>query len=75
MKCTLCKKQYVGKSDTAFNMRLNNPKNDVKNTHPKIILICKYFQEKNENFNKHAQFIIIDKLANAKKLKKFCDNS
>ena len=73
MKCTLCKKQYVGKSDTAFNMRLNNHRNDVKNTHPKIILACKYFQEK--NFNKHVQFIIIDKLANAKKLKKFCGNS
>ena len=28
------------------------------------ILACKYFQEQRHNFNKHAKFIIIDKLLN-----------
>ena len=30
---------------------------------------CQYFREKNHNFNKHAKFIIIDKLTNTKKAK------
>ena len=69
MECTLCKKQNVGKAETAFNIRLNNHKNDAKNHHPKTILACKHFREKNHNFNKHAKFIIIDKLTNTKKPK------
>ena len=31
MERTLRKKQYVGKAETTFNVRLNNHKNDVKN--------------------------------------------
>ena len=30
MECTLCKKPYVGKSETSFNIRLNNHRKDVK---------------------------------------------
>ena len=69
MECTLCKKQYVGKAETAFNIRLNNQRNVVKNPHPKTILACKHFHEKSHNFNKHAKFIIIEKLTNTKKPK------
>ena len=69
MECTLCKRQYVGKAGKAFNIQLNNHQNDVKNSHPKTILACKHFQEKNHNFNKHAKFIIIDKRSNTKKPK------
>ena len=69
MECTLCKKQYVGKAETAFNILLNNHRDDVKNPHPKTILACKHFREKNHNFNKHAKFIIKDKLTNTKKPK------
>ena len=69
MECTICKKHYVGKAETPFNIRLNNHRNYLKNPHPKTILACKHFQEKSHNFNKHARFIIIDKLTNTKKYK------
>ena len=62
MECILCKMQYVGKAETAFNLRLNNHRKDTKK--PNSILACKHFQEKEHNFNKHAKFIIIDKLVN-----------
>ena len=62
MECILCKIQYVGKAETAFNLRLNNHRKDTKK--PNSILACKHFQEKEHNFNKHAKFIIIDKLVN-----------
>ena len=60
MECIFCKMQYVGKAETAFNLRLNNHR---KNTDkPNSFLTCKHFQEKGRNFIKHAKFIIIDKL-------------
>ena len=31
MECALCKIQYVGKAETAFNIRLNNHRKDVNN--------------------------------------------
>ena len=62
MECILCKMQYVWKAETAFNLRLNNHRKDTKK--PNSILACKHFQEKEHNFNKHAKFIIIDKLVN-----------
>ena len=62
MECILYKMQYVGKAGTAFNLRLNNHRKDTKK--PNSILACKHFQEKGHNFNKHAKFIIIDKLVN-----------
>ena len=60
MECTLCKKYYVGKSETSFNIRLNDHRKDVKK--PDAILACRHFQERNHVFNKHAKFIIIDEL-------------
>ena len=32
MECAFCKKQYVGKSGTSFNIRLNNHCKDLKKT-------------------------------------------
>ena len=62
MERILCKKQYVGKTETSFNLRLNNHKKDTKKSNS--ILACKHFMEKGHNFNKNAKFIIIDKLVN-----------
>ena len=28
MECKLCNKQYIGKAETAFNIRLNNHRKD-----------------------------------------------
>ena len=67
MEFTLCKKQHAGKAETLFNIRLNNHRNNVKTPHPKAILACKHFQEKSDNFNKHAKFIITDKLTNIRR--------
>ena len=67
MECTLCKKQYVGKLETSFNIRLNNHRKDVEK--PDAILACRNFQEKNHVFKKHTKFIIIDKLTNTTKSK------
>ena len=65
MECNLCNKQYIGKSETPFNIRLNNHRKDVKNhSKPDTILACKHFQTSNHDFNKHAKFTIIDKLIN-----------
>ena len=62
MECILCKMEYVGKVETAFNLRLNNHGKNTKK--PNSILACKHFQEEGHNFNKHVKFIIIDKLVN-----------
>ena len=62
MKCISCKIQYIGKSETTFNLKLNNHMIDTKK--PISILACKHFQKPGHNFKKHAKFIIIDKLVN-----------
>ena len=62
MECTLCNKQYVGKTETAFNIRLNNQRKDTQNSN--AILPCRHFQEQGHNFNSQTKFIIIDKLVN-----------
>ena len=48
--------QYVGKAETAFNLRLNNHRKDTKK--PNSILPCKHFQEQGHNFNKDAKLVI-----------------
>ena len=55
--------QYAGKAETAFNLRLNKHRKDTK---ANSILACKNFQEKGHAKldNKHAKFIIINKLEN-----------
>ena len=58
----LCKMEYVGKAETTFNLRLNKHRKETKK--PNSILACKHFQEQGHNFNKHANFIIIDRLVN-----------
>ena len=60
MECILCKIQYVGKSETPFNLRLNNHRKDVNN--PKSILACNHFKIHGHNFMKHAKFALIELL-------------
>ena len=60
MKCILCKIQCVGKSETPFNLRLNNHKKDVNN--PKAIPACNYFKIHGHNFMKHVKFTVIEQL-------------
>ena len=67
MECALGKKQYVRKSETSFNIRLNNHRKDVKK--PDTILSCRPLQERNHVFNKHAKLIIIENLKNTTRSK------
>ena len=62
LECILYKLQYARKAETTFNLGLNNHRKDTKK--PNSILACKHFKEQGHNFNKHAKFIIIDKLVN-----------
>ena len=48
------------KSETSFNIRLNNHRKDSKNKNP--ILACKHFQNSNHNFQKDAKFTLIEQI-------------
>ena len=62
MECNLCKIQYVGKSETSFNIRLNNHRKDTKNT--KSIPADSHFRKPGHDFTKNARFILIEQLNN-----------
>ena len=54
----LYNKQYVGKAETSFSIRLNNHRKNVKKVD--ATMACKQFQQKSHNFNKLQKFTIID---------------
>ena len=60
MECILYKIQYVGKSETRFNLRLNNHRKDVYNL--KAIPACNQFKIHGHNLMKHAKFTLIEQL-------------
>ena len=47
MECMLCIKQYVGKAETVFNIRMDNDRKDTKD--PNAILACRLFQQQGHN--------------------------
>ena len=58
----ICNIRYVGKSETPFNIRLNNHRKDVKN--PNAIPACKHFNRHDHDFNNHGKIIITKQLRN-----------
>ena len=62
LECIMCKIKYVGKSETSFNIRLNNHRKDIKK--PNAIEACKHFNNNEHTFSKHGKFIIIEQLRN-----------
>ena len=60
LQCRICQLQYVGKSETSFNIRLNNHRKDSKNKN--TILACKNFQKSNHNFQRDAKFALIEQI-------------
>ena len=58
----MCNIQYVRKSETSFNIRLNNHRKDIKK--PNAIETCKHFNNNERTFSKHGKFIIIEQLQN-----------
>ena len=62
MECPLSKVQYARKAETAFNIRLNNHRQDVNN--PKSIPADLDFRKPGHSFNLHAKFTLIEQLSN-----------
>ena len=60
LQCRICQLQYVGKSETSFNIRLSNHKKESKNKNP--ILACKHFQNPKQNFPRDAKFNLIEEI-------------
>ena len=62
MESALCKVQYVEKTETAFNIRLNNHRKDISN--PKSISPDLYFRKPGPSINMLAKFTLIEQLSN-----------
>ena len=52
--------QYVGTSETTFNLRLNYHRKD--STKKDAILACTHFQKSNHIFQKDAKFILVEQI-------------
>ena len=63
LDCQKCDTRYVGKSETPFNIRLNNHRKDVNNTEA-TLSVSKHFREANHSFNRDAKFTLIEKINN-----------
>ena len=64
MECRTCCIQCLGKSETEFNIRLNNHRKDVNRENaPKV---DQHFKLPNQNFKQHARFTWIEQLDNMK---------
>ena len=66
LECNICNIQYVDKSETTFNIRLNNHRKDVKD--PNALPADKHFTLPGHDFNKNAKFTLIEKLTNTNKV-------
>ena len=60
LQCRICQLQYVGKSETPFNIRLSNLGKDAKLQ--ASILSWKHFNNQNHNFQQHAEFTLIEQI-------------
>ena len=62
MECRICRIQYIGKSETEFNIRLNNNRKYVNRQNAPQT--DQHFKVPNHNFHQHARFILIEQLDN-----------
>ena len=58
MDCSKCHKQYVGKAQAAFNLRLNNHHKDVRRID--AIRADRHFNCPDHDFNRDAKFTVIE---------------
>ena len=64
----VCNLQYVGKSETQFNIRLNNYRSRIKNCpSDKLMLVEKHFRQSNHDFKRDTRFTLIEKLENTER--------
>ena len=59
----MCQLQYVGKSETPFNIRLNNHWKDAKS---QASILERNFNEQIHNFQQHAEFTLIEQIKKKK---------
>ena len=71
MEYVLSRAQYVGKAETAFNIRLSNHRKDVSN--PKSIPADLHFRKPGHSFNPHAKFTLIEQLVPESLFKKVAE--
>ena len=64
MECRICRIQYIGKSETKFNIRLNNHRKDVNRQNAPYA--DQHFKLPNHSFNHHARLTLIEQLDNMK---------
>ena len=57
-----CNIQYASKSETPFNIRLNNHRKYVKNSN--AIPASKHFNKHDHDFNNHGKIIVIEQPRN-----------
>ena len=67
LDCQKYRSQYVGKSETPFNIRLNNHRKDVNNVQA-TLSVSKHFREANHSFNRDAKFTLIEQIKNQKRI-------
>ena len=59
-------KQYIGKSEWPFNIRLNNYRHRIRSTNfDKLLPVEQHFRQPDHNFSIHAKFTIIEKIETA----------
>ena len=64
LECNLFNIQYVDKSETSFDIFLNNHRKDVKN--PNAISADKHFSQSGQNFNNNSKITLNEMLTNTK---------
>ena len=60
LECLKCQLQYAGKSETKFNIRINNHRKDI--TKKNSIPASNHFDIEGHNFNMYAKFILLEQL-------------
>ena len=61
MDCQKCGAQYVEKSETPFNIRLNNHRKDVQNLQV-TLRASQHFREANHSFNRDAKSTLTEQI-------------
>ena len=69
MECRKCNIQYVGKTTTPFNVRLNNHRTDAKRPITDTAPCDLHFNDHQHDFTRDAAFIIIEQVRDTLKSK------
>ena len=58
MECRICRIQYIVKSETQFNIRLNNHRKNINRQN--ALQADQHFKLPDHNFNQHARLALIE---------------